>query len=170
MNVRKFFALCCVVMTMLFAVGSAADAVPPYNNLNGRRGGGGGRQYFPSRPPVSPLINLSRGRGFGFDPAISYYTYILPARQQQAFNRQQSAAIGQLQQQVQQVGTPIYSGGPGQPVIRPTGTNAWFMTHLPYFGAGQFGSGTFGAGGGGGTAPATGAGSAGSAGSVGVGR
>ena len=90
------------------------------------------RRYEPSRPTVSPYLNLFRNRDSNpFLP--NYYTFVRPMQQQQRLNQtqeqliqQQSRAIGQLQTQVQQLG----QGQVGQmsgPLVAPTGKQSGFM-------------------------------------------
>lgn len=83
--------------------------------------GQGVRRYQPSRPTVSPYLNLYRNNT---GPLPNYYSLVRPQLNQQAFNNQisaqqaqQNAALGLLQSQA------------AQPTTTPTGKRSWFMTY-----------------------------------------
>ncbi len=107
-------------------VGSAASAVPPPNTVNQA-----GAVVIPRRPAVSPYLALTN-RGL-YGGVANYYTFVRPYLAQQAFNRQQGAAIQRLEQQAQGPVSPVFSGYAGAPPL-VTGHNTWFMNHGPYFG------------------------------------
>jgi hypothetical protein len=87
------------------------------------------RRYEPSRPTVSPYLNLFRNRDSNpFLP--NYYSFVRPLQQQYRLNQtqeqllqQQGRAIGQLQSQVQQLGQAQMRG----PLVAPTGKSSGFM-------------------------------------------
>lgn len=81
----------------------------------------GARRYQPSRPTVSPYLNLYRNN---VGPLPNYYSLVRPQLNQQAFNdrvvaqqAQQSATLGVLQSQA------------AQATVTPTGKRSWFMTY-----------------------------------------
>jgi hypothetical protein len=78
------------------------------------------RRYQPSRPTVSPYLNLFRNNT---GPLPNYYSLVRPQLQQDSFNRQQmilnqqqTSAMGLLESVVQQGTTP-------------TGKHSGFMTY-----------------------------------------
>jgi hypothetical protein len=83
--------------------------------------GQGMRRYQPSRPTVSPYMNLFRGN---VGPLPNYFSLVRPQINQQAVNQQvlsqqvqQSASINFLQSQA------------GQQTVTPTGKSSWFGTY-----------------------------------------
>ena len=79
------------------------------------------RRYQPSRPTVSPYLNLFRSNT---GPLPNYYSLVRPQLNQQTFNQQQmiqqtqqNAALGLLQNQVR------------QSTISPTGKQSGYMTY-----------------------------------------
>jgi hypothetical protein len=95
-------------------------------------------RYQPSRPTVSPYLNLFRNNT---GPLPNYYSLVRPQLYQQDFNQrqtqmmeQQGAAIGSLQTTTQKLGTTTQTGkGSGYMMFRSQG----FMTN----GGGRFGGG-----------------------------
>jgi hypothetical protein len=85
-------------------------------------------RFQPSRPTVSPYMNLfRRDRG----PIPNYHLYVRPLQQQRAFNEQQQIAIerqgvavGQLQQNLMQV---------QRAATAPTGIGASFRNFSHYY-------------------------------------
>jgi hypothetical protein len=82
----------------------------------------GVRSYRPSRPTVSPYLNLLRTNTSGGLP--NYYSLVRPMQQQrelnlreQASRRQQAVTLGRLEQGIQT----------NRAAIRGTGTGSWFM-------------------------------------------
>jgi hypothetical protein len=95
-------------------------------------------RYQPSRPTVSPYLNLFRNNT---GPLPNYYSLVRPQLYQQDFNQrqtqmtnQQGAAIGALQTTTQKLGTTTQ-----------TGKNSGFMTFRRHNfmtnGGGRFGGG-----------------------------
>jgi hypothetical protein len=81
----------------------------------------GARRYQPSRPTVSPYLNLYRNN---VGPLPNYYSLVRPQLNQQTLNdrvlaqqAQQSATLGVLQSQS------------AQSTVTPTGKRSWFMTY-----------------------------------------
>lgn len=79
------------------------------------------RRYQPSRPTVSPYLNLFRNNT---GPLPNYYSLVRPQINQLAFNQQQliqqtqqNASLGLLQNELRQQGTT------------PTGKHSGFMTY-----------------------------------------
>ncbi len=96
-------------------------------------------RYTPSRPTVSPYLNLlNTNQG----PLPNYYTYVRPQLQQNRINQEQSTALRQQQMELNKL-----EGGMmkfRQSETRPTGTGATFMNHGRYFGSGAGGGGAAG--------------------------
>jgi hypothetical protein len=85
------------------------------------------RRYEPSRPTVSPYINLFREDLRS--PLPNYYTFVRPLQQQYQINQtqqrmlmNQNQAIGQLQSNVQDIERRQIQG----PLVAPTGKGSWF--------------------------------------------
>jgi hypothetical protein len=86
------------------------------------------QRYEPSRPTVSPYLNLFRENDENpFLP--NYHSLVRPLQQQYRINqqqqqilRQQSQALGQLQLSVQQFERREAQG----PLVAPTGNASWF--------------------------------------------
>jgi hypothetical protein len=83
------------------------------------------RRYQPSRPTVSPYLNLFRERT-GVVP--NYYTLVRPFQDQYHVNQLQQQYMRQQNQVIQQLQTDVYGLQKNQaaPVIAPTGTGSWF--------------------------------------------
>ena len=85
-------------------------------------------RYRPSRPTVSPYMNLFReDRG----PLSNYHTYVRPMLEQQSVNYRQQSATQQLQQHVQALQQQGQQYGPAE--VSPTGIGATFMNRLHYY-------------------------------------
>jgi hypothetical protein len=86
------------------------------------------RRYEPSRPTVSPYLNLFRQNEF--DQVLpNYHALVRPLQRQQEVNQQQqrilqqqSQALGQLQRNVAAVEQRQAEG----PLVAPTGQGSWF--------------------------------------------
>jgi hypothetical protein len=92
-------------------------------------------QYTPSRPTVSPYLNLLR-RDAG--PVTNYYTQVRPQQQQQTINQQQQAINLQQESllQTQQQGLRTVQNGLLQirePQANPTGTGGGFMNFSHFY-------------------------------------
>jgi hypothetical protein len=87
------------------------------------------RRYQPSRPTISPYLQLFRDRDR--NPYLpNYHAFVRPMQRQYETNQfqqqqllQQRQAIGQLQSQVQQFQQGQFTG----PLVAPTGKGAGFM-------------------------------------------
>ena len=86
----------------------------------------GQQRYQPSRPTVSPYLNLFR---FNDSVVPNYQSLVRPQQdalrfrqQQQQYDRQQSQALNQLQTSVQVLQQP----GVTTEFVAPTGKGAWF--------------------------------------------
>lgn len=84
------------------------------------------RRYEPSRPTVSPYLNLFR---FNNSVIPNYQSLVRPEQdalrfkqQQQIYDRQQSRKLNQLQSTVQVLQQPVATE-----LVAPTGKNAWFQ-------------------------------------------
>jgi len=80
-------------------------------------------RYQPSRPTVSPYLELSR---FNNGTVPNYYSFVRPLQQQRRFNRQeqtlrrqQAGTLGRLESDFRRVGRTPTSA---------TGTGSWFLT------------------------------------------
>jgi hypothetical protein len=93
-----------------------------------RPGQSGPSSYSPSRPTVSPYLNLFRR---GANSTTNYHTLVRPQLQQYSANQQQSANIGALQQSVQamQAQRPL-----SVPLVAPTGIGARFNDLSHFYG------------------------------------
>jgi hypothetical protein len=78
------------------------------------------RRYQPSRPTVSPYLNLFRNN---VGPLPNYYSLVRPQINQQAFNTQIAA-----QQAQQKSALNLLQSQPAQQAATPTGKSGWFMT------------------------------------------
>jgi hypothetical protein len=92
-------------------------------------------QYTPSRPTVSPYLNLLR-RDAG--PVTNYYTQVRPQQQQQVINQQQQTINLQQQSllQTQQQGLRSVQESVlqiRQPQANPTGTGGGFMNFSHFY-------------------------------------
>jgi hypothetical protein len=95
----------------------------------------GSGRYQPSRPTVSPYLNLLR-RDAG--PVPNYHTLVRPQLQQQAINQQQRAINQQQQSQIrnQQRDLDRVQSGLLQmrsPQASPTGTGSAFMNYSHFY-------------------------------------
>lgn len=99
------------------------------------------RRYQPSRPTVSPYLQLFRQHDT--NPYLpNYYSFVRPMQQQQALNQmqqqqlyRQGQALGQLQSQVQQgqfTGPLVAPTGKGAGFMRPSSRNAFMNTSRFY--------------------------------------
>ena len=83
--------------------------------------GQGMQRYQPSRPTVSPYMNLFRGN---VGPLPNYYSLVRPQINQLAINQQV------LTQQVQQnASLSLLQSQAEKPTVTPTGKSSWFMTY-----------------------------------------
>jgi hypothetical protein len=86
-------------------------------------------RYQPSRPTVSPYLNLLRtDRG----PLPNYYTFVRPQLEQQWTNQQLQAGIVQNRTNLQALGQQV--GQIQAATMQPTGTGASFMNYSHYYG------------------------------------
>jgi hypothetical protein len=83
------------------------------------------RRYQPSRPTVSPYLNLFRERT-GVVP--NYYTLVRPFQDQYHVNQLQQQYMRQQNQVIQQLQSDVYGlqRNPASPVVAPTGKGSWF--------------------------------------------
>jgi hypothetical protein len=79
------------------------------------------RRYQPSRPTVSPYLNLFRNN---VGPLPNYYSLVRPQINQLAVNNQVAA-----QQAQQSAGLNLLQSQTNQLAATPTGKNGWFMTY-----------------------------------------
>ena len=93
------------------------------------------RRYEPSRPTVSPYLQLFRD-DVRNQPLPNYYAYVRPLQQQYQVNQtqqrllqQQSRTIGQLQTNMQSLERRQIEG----PLVAPTGKGSWFLTTPRYY-------------------------------------
>jgi hypothetical protein len=107
MNRHRVLTFTLAVAGLLGIVTTDAAAQSPRGI---QRAGTSGR-YQPSRPTVSPYINLFRNdRG----PLPNYHLYVRPVLQQQSINAQQGQAVQQLEQGLRQTqATPLGPTGIG---------------------------------------------------------
>jgi hypothetical protein len=84
------------------------------------------RRYEPSRPTVSPYLDLFRFRDSNLP---NYYTYVRPLQREQEFqqrqaliNNQQTRTLRQLQTNVGDLNRAATAG----PLVAPTGKGSWF--------------------------------------------
>ena len=87
------------------------------------------RRYEPSRPTVSPYLNLFRNDGLDNRFLPNYHSLVRPLQQQQRANQtqqrllqRQTQAIEQLQSNVQGIQQRQAAG----PLVAPTGKGSWF--------------------------------------------
>ncbi|MEX0641557.1 MAG: hypothetical protein WD468_02595 [Pirellulales bacterium] len=89
------------------------------------------QRYEPSRPTVSPYLNLFQNNRNGRSNSAlpNYYSFVRPLQQQNQTNRmqqqlvqQQGGTIGQLQSNVQLLQKQLQAG----PLVAPTGHSSWF--------------------------------------------
>jgi hypothetical protein len=83
------------------------------------------RRYEPSRPTVSPYLNLFRERT-GVVP--NYYTLVRPLQDQYHVNQLQQQYMRQQNQVIQQLQSEVYGlqRNPASPMVAPTGKGSWF--------------------------------------------
>jgi hypothetical protein len=79
------------------------------------------RRYQPSRPTVSPYLNLFRNN---VGPLPNYYSLVRPQINQLAVNNQVAA-----QQAQQSASLNMLQSQSSQQAVTPTGKNSWFMTY-----------------------------------------
>lgn len=107
---RKLLSRGLSAFIVLIALVAAADAR-----------GQGMQRYQPSRPTVSPYMNLFRNN---VGPLPNYYSLVRPQLNQLAFNDQV------LAQQIQQnASLTLLQSQAGQQGVTPTGKSSWFMTY-----------------------------------------
>jgi hypothetical protein len=84
------------------------------------------RRYQPSRPTVSPYLNLFRERT-GTVP--NYYTLVRPFQDQYHTNQLQQQYMRQQNQVIQQLQSEVYGlqQNPASPQVAPTGKGGWFI-------------------------------------------
>jgi hypothetical protein len=86
-------------------------------------------RYEPSRPTVSPYLNLFRN-DFDNRGLPNYYLYVRPLQRQAQVNQQQQAIIQQQQQMINQLQGGIEDierrAAEGQ-LVAPTGHASWFQ-------------------------------------------
>jgi hypothetical protein len=89
------------------------------------------QRYEPSRPTVSPYLNLFQNNRIGRSNSAlpNYYSFVRPLQQQQQTNQiqqqllqQQGGTIGHLQGNVQLLQKQLQAG----PLVAPTGHSSWF--------------------------------------------
>jgi hypothetical protein len=106
-------SLAAVAVLATFVVESHAQSPRGIGGYSGR--------YQPSRPTISPYLNLYRTqRG----PIPNYHLYVRPILQQQQINAQQSAAVNQLQQGLQETQHTQHG---------PTGIGAGYRNFSHYY-------------------------------------
>jgi len=104
---RKTLCAACGLALVVAAAGSSASMAQ------------GVRRFQPSRPTVSPYMNLFRNNT---GPLPNYYSLVRPQIQQEAFNAQQVA------QQAQQNSALKMLQSQTAPPLTPTGKSSGFMT------------------------------------------
>ena len=86
------------------------------------------RRYEPSRPTVSPYLNLFRQNDVNpFLP--NYYSFVRPLQQQYQVNQQQQLLLQQQGQEIGQVQSNLESFERRRaegPLVAPTGKGSWF--------------------------------------------
>ena len=83
------------------------------------------KRYEPSRPTVSPYLNLFREQR-GAVP--NYYTLVRPFQQQYNVNQQQQLYMQRQNQQIQQLQSNVQGLEKSNtiPLVAPTGKGSWF--------------------------------------------
>lgn len=104
-------AFSCVLATSRFS--SAQNAVP---------------RYQPSRPTVSPYLNLLRNDS-GAIP--NYYSLVRPQQQQIATNQQQQIELTRQRQQLESLNNNLLRVQ--EPTIRATGIGSGFQDYSHFF-------------------------------------
>lgn len=124
------------LLVLLCVIGGTVQAVPPATNYGNSTLNitSGTSRYMPQRRTVSPYIALAQNTGnLAF---INYFTITRPSFAQIQINRQQGAALQQIQREVRADSQTIDTIT-GQQPISSTGHRAAFMTHRAYFGPSQ---------------------------------
>ena len=87
------------------------------------------RRYEPSRPTVSPYLNLFRNEGFDNQFLPNYHSLVRPLQQQYDTNQRQQRALQQQNRAIRQLDMNIQSmeerPAAGQ-LVAPTGKGSWF--------------------------------------------
>ncbi len=87
------------------------------------------RRYEPSRPTVSPYLNLFRNDGFDNQVLPNYHSLVRPLQQQYDTNQRQQRALQQQNRSLRQLNTNLQSieerQAAGQ-LVAPTGKGSWF--------------------------------------------
>jgi hypothetical protein len=84
------------------------------------------RRYEPSRPTVSPYLNLFREQR---SPIPNYYTLVRPFQNQYQVNQQQQQYMQRQNQAIQQLQYDVQSleqTQQGRRGVAPTGSGSWF--------------------------------------------
>jgi hypothetical protein len=113
--------------------GPAAAQYPPGYPVGGYPGGYAGQAYTtPTRPPLSPYLNIFQGGG---NPAVNYYNFTRPAlqaQQQQQFQMNQPAQGEQFPLASVDVSADLRYD-PTRRIPRPTGHATAFGNYGGYF-------------------------------------
>jgi hypothetical protein len=126
---RKLSALLTTVagcMVLLAAEASFAQAPSPSNRQYPAR-------YQPSRPTVSPYLNLFRN---GNSAAMNYQTLVRPQINQENTNQQERTAVQRLQRQLGDVSQTVY-GAAAARSMRTTGHRTVFLDYSHYYTTGS---------------------------------
>ena len=86
------------------------------------------QRYTPSRPTVSPYLDLFRPRVRG-GQLPNYYTFVRPQLRQSQINQSNQQVLQQQSQAIQQLQSSFQQGQQGQaggPLVAPTGKGSWF--------------------------------------------
>ncbi|HJQ81921.1 MAG TPA: hypothetical protein VJ828_18290 [Lacipirellulaceae bacterium] len=87
------------------------------------------RRYEPSRPTVSPYLNLFRNDGFDNRAIPNYQALVRPLQQQYQTNQEQKRLLLQQNRALQQLNSNVQNfeqrAVTGQ-LVAPTGKGAWF--------------------------------------------
>jgi hypothetical protein len=113
---RTFARLCTLTAVALISQAVQAEQLPFSNSI-------------PSRPAVSPYLNLLQPNSTGVS---NYFNYVRPQIQQRQELIRQQAQIHQIQRQVergQAGGVPVR----GSQEIRATGHETAFMNYLHFY-------------------------------------
>ncbi|MHB1033367.1 MAG: hypothetical protein ACYC35_14350 [Pirellulales bacterium] len=120
------FAALVGCLVLVAAEASFAQAPSPYNRQYPTR-------YQPSRPTVSPYLNLFRN---GNSAAMNYQTLVRPQINQENTNQQERATVQRLQQQLGDVSQTVY-GAAAARSMRTTGHRTVFLDYSHYYSAGS---------------------------------
>lgn len=85
------------------------------------------QRYSPSRPTVSPYLNLFRPSAS--DNIPNYYSLVRPQQQQYQVEQQHQQLLQQQEQQIQQLQSSVQGVQQQQllgPMVAPTGHGSWF--------------------------------------------